>query len=201
MNALLAGIQTTAEALLAAPPVQLGLMLGGAVLLLFGARIYRWAVVAPGVVGGAALSIWATQAMAAETQAVAALAAMLLGGLLAWRLERLAVALTGAAVLGAVAHTALPVVLPDPVPWWVPLAAAAAGLLVFPPIYRALLPLFTAILGAVAVAWGAGHPDDPLLVIALATMGAVIQVATRRGSRPTKRPSPDPAPTPGDADG
>ena len=64
---------------------------------------------------------------------------MLAGALLSWRIEQLAVRLGGSVLVAATTHALLPLVWPK-APWFAAPAAGFIGLLLFPTLYRRLLP-------------------------------------------------------------
>lgn len=148
----------------------------GAVLMLRGARLYRVAVIAPGVLlGGAAGGLGAAAlGLGPPAEAVAAVAVAVVGGVACSFAEAVAVRLAGVFVGAGLAQ-----VWPG-APWWAALVGALAGLLVFPAIWRALLPLLTAAMGTLAVAWAAGHPASPALLVGGTVLGALIQWSFRR---------------------
>lgn len=155
----------------------------GLVLLVAGARLYRVAIVGPGFAAGVFAGLQLTLGAAADTRAVAALALGLIGGVAMHFLERVAVSVAGAVLAGGLANAAAPRLLPDPVPWYVPAAASLVGLLLFPRLFLALLPLITAVLGALCLGWAAARPHDLWLLGGLATGGLLVQIATRPKER------------------
>lgn len=160
---------------------RLAVALLGVLLLGWGARLYRLAIAAPGFTVGvfAGLSVSAGAGLA--VQAGVALALGLLGGGLMLALERLAVAITGAVLVGGLVFAVGPLVSAT-LPWFAPVVGGAVGLLLFPRLYRAALRLLTPLLGALCVAWAAGRPHDLLLIGGLTLVGAVFQLA-RAGKR------------------
>ncbi len=162
-----------------AVPRQAVALLGGA-LLLAGARVYRLAVVLPGVAGGALLGFSVAAGAPLSWQLGAAACLALAGGALFYFVERLAIALAGAFVAGGAMHALGPLYWPGGEPWYADAAAVALGLLLFPRLYRAALPLLTAALGALVVAWSVGREQDAVLIGAMAAVGLVVQLAFRR---------------------
>lgn len=149
----------------------------GLLLLLAGSRLWRVAVVAPGIVGGAAGGGWLGARLALPPGWIAALSAVgaLIGGVVAMLVERLAMGLAG--VLGglgavAVAERFLAV------PWWAWPIGAVLGALVFPAVWRGALVPITAWLGAVCLGQASGYAE-PWVVLPLAVLGVFIQL---RGS-------------------
>jgi len=174
-----------------APRGIVGLTAGA--LLLFGGRLYRFAVIAPGLLGGVALALLLPADLGPIVIALAAVLLAAVGAMLCHFLERAAVHVVGAAVLAGLAEVAWPPLLGGPAPWWGLLCAGALGVLVFPKVFRALIKVLTSLLGALAMAWALGCWDRPLavagvavepwmVVAALAVAGLAFQlVAGRKG--------------------
>lgn len=153
----------------------------GVILAFSGARVYRVAVVLPGVVAGIVL---ASQVPGSpEARLVAAVALGLIGGIVLFLVERLAIALAGALLLGGLANAATPLLLHQPTPWYVPLAASLAGLMLFPKLYRAFLPAITALLGGLCVAWAVDEAQDLRIIGGVAAVGLLVQLVFRRKRR------------------
>jgi len=171
---------TLPEALLAAR-APLGLV--GALLLLAGARLYRLAIVGPGFAAGVIVGLQVTGGASPSVQAVAALSLGVVGAVALLFLERVAVAIAGAVLCGGLADAVGPAALGGPVPWYVPLAAALLGLLLFPRLYKALLPVLTSIIGALCLTRALDRPHDLALLGGLALVGIVVQLITRKGKR------------------
>lgn len=159
-------------------PVSLVGVVGGA-LLVAGARLYRLALMAPGLAAGVLLGLQITHGASPELRLVAALCLGIIGAGLVLLAERLAIALGGAFLLGGLANAAAPIVLPGEDAWYVPVAGAVAGLMIFPALFRRLLFIFTALGGALCVAWAMGRPQDLPLIGGLWLAGTVIQWLTR----------------------
>lgn len=151
----------------------------GLLLLLRGARLYRLAVVAPGVLAGAALAVAGAGALGlgpVPTVVAVVVVAIVAGGLCAL-VEKLAVALAGVVVGVGVAQAVAPLVVASP-PWWAAVLGGLVGLVAFPALWRAVLPLITAALGALALTW-AVDLHSSILALGVATgLGAVVQWAT-----------------------
>lgn len=157
--------------------------LTGGLLLVAGARLYRLAIVAPGIVGGVLLASWAPLSPDPLIQALAYVVLAGVGGLACHFLERLAIHAIGALVVAACANAAWPLVTGDPTPWWAPAGGALVGLFLFPPVFRSLVHWVTALLGAAIVAWAAGWSGSLPIILGLALVGGGIQYATRSGRR------------------
>jgi hypothetical protein len=136
-------------------------------LLLFGGRLYRLAIIAPGLLGGVALALLLPQDLGPIVIALAAVLLAAVGAVLCHFLERVAVHVVGAAALAGLAEVAWPPLLGGPAPWWGLLCAGALGVLFFPKVFRALIKVVTAVLGALAMAWAIGCWDRPLAVAGL----------------------------------
>ena len=147
----------------------------GVLLLGWGARLYKMAIAAPGFVLGVGLVLHFTTGMT-PTIALAAVVAGLAGAALLLKLERLAVSLTGAVLVGGLVYAVGPLVVTTPLPWFAPLIGAAVGMLLFPGVYRFALRVITPLLGAFCVAWAVGRPQDLLLIGGLAAVGSAFQL-------------------------
>jgi len=160
----------------------------GVVLLLAGARLYRLAIIAPGFLLGVFLAMWGLDEYGKRVDDLVRLGAMVgagtVGALLSWRIEQLAVRLGGSLLVAATAHALLPLLWPR-APWFAAPAAGFIGLLLFPALYRRLLPIITAGIGAIAIAWAADRPQDLLMMAGLTVLGAAIQLAA--GSKGDKK--------------
>lgn len=183
--------------LLAAAPLQaptslldprIAVIAVGILLLGWGARLYRLAIAAPGFVLGVFAGLEVAPTASLLVQAGLALLLGLVGAGLLLFLERLAVALTGAVLVGGLVYAVGPLFVAT-LPWFAPLVGAAVGLLLFPSLYRLALKIITPLLGALCVAWAFGRPHDLLLIGGLCALGAVFQLA--RGQRSDDRKDED----------
>lgn len=160
----------------------------GLMLAVAGARFYRLAIVAPGFALGvmAGLEVPGSQ----EVKLVAALALGVIGAAVLHLLEKLAVRIGGAFLTAGLAQVATPLVTGQPNEWYVPVAGGVVGLFLFPSLYQKLLPVITAIIGGLCVAWSLGVPEDLRVVGGVAAIGVVIQLALvarkRGGDKPAK---------------
>ena len=153
-------------------------VVGGA-LLVAGSRLYRLALIAPGLAAGLLLGLEITTGASPEIRLVAALCLGIVGAGVLLLVERLAIALGGAFLVGGLANAITPLVLPGQDAWYVPVAGAVLGLMIFPKMFRSMLFLFTALGGALCIAWATGHPQDLPLIGGLWLVGTVIQWLTR----------------------
>ena len=147
----------------------------GVIMLVRGAQWYRLVIITPGLAIGAWLGVKLTAGSGDQMQILACVALALIGAIGLHLVERLAIAVTGALVLGSLTETFAPTVLGTAAPWYIPAAGALVGLLVFPRIYSSLLPFITSGLGAMCLAWSMGKPRDLLLLGAFTAMGLVAQ--------------------------
>ena len=152
----------------------------GLCLALLGSRLYRLAVLAPGVALGAALGMEIANRNGFDTQVVAACSLGILGGLAFFLLERVAIALSGAFVMGGLANLAAASLTGGSPEWYVSAAGAVVGMFLFPSLYKRLLPLVSAVLGGLCVAWAVNAPDDLWLVGEVAVVGLVVQLLLGR---------------------
>ena len=160
------------------PALWVGLV--GLCLALMGSRLYRLAVLAPGVVLGAALGMEIATRNGFDTQVVAACSLGVLGGFAFYLLERLAIALSGAFVMGGLANLGAAAVTGSSPEWYVPTAGAVVGMFLFPSLYKKLLPFVSAVLGGLCVAWALRAPDDLRLVGGVAIAGLLVQLVLGR---------------------
>ncbi len=151
----------------------------GGALLVAGARLYKLAILTPGLAIGVMLGLEITTGASAEVQLIAGLALGLVGAGVMLLAERLAIALAGALLLGGLANALTPLLLPGQDAWYVPAAGAVLGLLIFPRLFRALLFILTSLGGALCIAWSAGRPEELPLIGGLWLAGTVIQWLTR----------------------
>jgi hypothetical protein len=154
----------------------------GLLLLLAGARWYHRAVALAAFVAGTVLAS-AAMVIACDVLAVPippvvmVVVALVCGGSvagvakMAHRLVLLAVGAMagGTAVAALSAHVAA-------VPMWGALLGMLVGALIVPWIWDQTLKILTPAVGAVAVAWAVGLPDNLLLVMGLWVFGAVAQL-------------------------
>lgn len=155
----------------------------GLTLLVLGSRVYRIAVVTPGVLAGLWVAGQVTTGASSTVQYAAMIGLGLAGGILAFLLERFAVAVAGALIGGGLGDALGPLLLGDQMHWSVPAVAAIVGFLAVPYLYERLLPLLTAVLGALALAWAAGREQDLIFIALVAAAGLVLQLLLRRGER------------------
>ncbi|MFH1463552.1 MAG: hypothetical protein ABIO70_04125 [Pseudomonadota bacterium] len=163
--------------------------LTGALLLLAGGRLYRLAVVAPGLLGGVALALMLPPDLGPIVISLAAVLLAAVGALICHFLERVAVHLVGAVAMAGLAQIGWPPLLHEPAPWWGLVLGGAIGLLFFPRIFKALLKVITALLGALVVTWSLDALDGPvtllgidlqpwMIVTALFVVGLIAQLVT-----------------------
>ncbi|MFT5683110.1 MAG: hypothetical protein ACI8RZ_004037 [Myxococcota bacterium] len=153
-------------------------VVGGA-LLVAGSRLYKLALIAPGLAAGLLLGLEITSGASPEIRMVAGLCLGIIGAGVMLLVERLAIALGGAFLVGGLANAVTPLILPGQDAWYVPIAGAVVGLLIFPKMFRSLLFLFTALGGALCIAWAIGRPQDLPIIGGLWLAGTVIQWLTR----------------------
>jgi len=172
-------------------PVVVRLLVGaiGAVLLLWGARIYKPALMmtsfAAGSLGAVAVLIMATAVLPALASPAVLIVGALIGGLalagltaLVHRLGLVAVgALAGVTAAGAVVEAVTGAVGP----WWAVALGAVAGAVALPLAFKGLLKVVTPAVGAVCIAWAVGLPTHLLLLLGLWAFGAVVQLAIGSG--------------------
>ena len=153
----------------------------GIVLVLAGARLYRLAIVAPGFLLGLFLAKWGFDEYGRRVDELVRLGVMVgagaIGALLSWRIEQLAVRLGGGLLVAATTHALLPMIWHKPPEYAAP-AAGFIGLLLFPALYRRMLPLLTSAMGAIALAWAADDSKNLLMIAGITILGSAIQLAS-----------------------
>lgn len=159
----------------------------GIALAVLGSRLYRLAIIGPGVALGAAAGLEVASATGFEHQLVAACCLGVLGGLGFYLLERVAIALSGAFVVGGLANVGAALYLGQTPEWYVPAAGAVVGVFLFPSLYKRLLPVVTAILGGLCVSWAVHQPEDLRVVGAVALLGLVGQLLTRTKGKSSQK--------------
>lgn len=156
------------------PAVPVGAL--GLILALAGSRFYRLAIIAPGFALGvlAGLEVPGNE----QTRMIAAVALGVIGAAVLHLLERFAVRIGGAFLAAGLAQVAAPLITGQPNDWYIPVAGGVVGLLLFPRLYRQLLPVITAIMGGLCVAWSVGAAADLRVVSVVAAVGCVVQIAS-----------------------
>jgi len=154
----------------------------GAVLLVAGARFYRLATFTPGLVIGVFVALQITESASADIRMFATILLGLIGAVITVAVERLAIVLAGALLLGGVSHALCPVLIPGEETWYVTAGSAALGALIFPKVFRRLLFILSALGGAMCLAWAMGRTDDVLLIGGLWLFGTITQWLTRKRS-------------------
>lgn len=162
----------------------------GVLLLVAGARLYRMAVMAPGFLLGVFAAAWALDEYGRRVDELMRMGILVavgaVGAFVSSRIEQLAVRLCGSLLVAATTHAVLPLVWPK-APWFAAPAAGFMGLLLFPALYKRLLPLITAAVGAIAIAWAADRPTQLLLICGLTVVGAAIQLGSGKSkAKPEK---------------
>lgn len=172
------------------------LLAAGLTLLLFGRKLF-WLFVA---VVGAVTALWiATEVLGLETGApsvIAAVAAGLVGGLMAILVQKAAVAVVGflvgvwgALVLWDIASVSLTVTSVDPLILQSVLAVAggALGAVVAAQLFEAALVVLSALVGSLLLVNGLGVAGGPALAAFLSLTLVGVLVQTRRRGGKTRR--------------
>ncbi len=181
--------------LAAAQPMLLRALVGvaGAVLLVAGARLYRPALFLAGFGAGAAGTVAGLLTLAQWIPALSAPTVLVVAGLVGGALlcvltlmvHRIGLIGVGGLV-GATGAASIAGVMSAAPPWWAPIAGAIVGAVLLPYLFPVLLTVVTPAVGAVLIAWAAGHPSHPVLLIGVWAVGCVVQLASRgpkRGKR------------------
>jgi len=158
--------------------------LSGGLLLVAGGRLYKLAVVAPGIAGGVYAALMLPAELGPPMIAIAAVVLAIAGAILCRLLERLAVAGVGVLATAGVTQLAWPLVMDgQAAPWWGLLIGGAVGLLLFPSVFKALIRWITALVGALMVSWSLGYQENPWVVGGLFLAGCIVQAASGGGRR------------------
>lgn len=152
----------------------------GGLLLVLGSRIYRIAIAVPGALAGMMVASRWGLGTPESTFMLMTAAGAALGGMAALALEQLAVRLAGGLLGAWVGVVAAPSLGYDGAELWLPAVGAGVGLFLFPRLYRTALLLLTPWLGAVALAYALGRPEEALLVAGLTVVGVVVQLFVTR---------------------
>ena len=154
---------------------------GGALLIVAGARFYKVAVAAPGAILGVLAATHLLQEAEEMTRTIAAIGGAIVGAMVTGFVEKLAIRLAGALVGAFFADAIWPLVQTTEMPVWAPAAGALVGLILFPVVWRVALKFITPFLGALCIAYAAGYPHHPLLIGGLTIVGALIQLKAFSG--------------------
>ncbi|MCB9746197.1 MAG: hypothetical protein H6741_24095 [Alphaproteobacteria bacterium] len=152
----------------------------GLLVMVAGARLYPFAIMAPGLAAGIAVGVALPLEMEPAARAILAVVLGGVGAIACRSVERMAIWGVGAIVTGGLTVAIWPLVTGAPGPWWAAGAGAVAGLLLFPGVFRFALKPITAWAGATIVAWAAGMQGNLLVIAGLAVLGFLVQLGTGR---------------------
>jgi hypothetical protein len=172
-------IQSISELLLQLPRGAMALI--GLVILLAGARVYPFVIMAPGFALGVALVLSLPIPLEPTTLGLAAVIVGAAGAALCRSVERFAIWGIGAVITGTAALWLWPLFRPGEAPWTVSLIGGVLGLLLFPALFRWALKPVTATLGAMLITWSLGWQERPLIFAGLLAVGLVSQLGVFRG--------------------
>ena len=158
------------------------LLIGAAALalLLAGAKLYRMALVAPGILLGVFVASSLPATWTFGSKLIVGILVSLLSGLLLFFIEKVGVRVAGATIAGWLVWVLWPVVLTVQAPWWALAGAALVGLIAFPAIFPTAVRWITSALGALLGAWALNYPTNPLIILGLAAAGVMVQSLTAR---------------------
>ncbi len=148
----------------------------GILLLFAGSRLYRLMLVGPGFVGGVLLAHHYAPAGTDLFKMGVIVGAGLVGAVVLHLMEQTAQRVVGVAIAVGVAMANAPEVFGGKPPWYLHYVAGAVGAVGFPIVYERVLPLLTALLGALALAWSIGREHDIWMIGILAFLGMAVQV-------------------------
>ncbi|MCB9762754.1 MAG: hypothetical protein H6739_23335 [Alphaproteobacteria bacterium] len=158
-----------------AVPRGVAVALGG-LLAVAGARLYPVAIMAPGFAAGIGAAVLLPVEMPPEARAVLAVVLGGIGALICRTVERMAIWGLGAIITGGATVAAWPVVMGQPAPWWGAAVGAAAGLLLFPALFKVALKPVTALAGAFIVANALDQGQNLWLIGGVAVVGLLVQL-------------------------
>ena len=150
-------------------------IIAGVLLLIAGGRFYRLMLIAPGFVGVVLLTTHYAPAGSDMVKMGIIVGVGLLGGLIMYMMEQVALRLIGGFLMIGVARAVAPEVYGADVPWWLNYAAGTVGAIGFPVLYKKALPLLTSLLGALAIAWSLGRETDFWMIGILTVVGTLFQ--------------------------
>ncbi len=154
--------------------------LTGVVLTVAGARLYRFAVLVPGLLVGVLLGAMLPTSIDNGIRIGAMVVLAIVGAMVCFMVERVAVHAIGAIVVAGLVNAAWPMFSAGATaPWWGLAGGAVVGLFLFPSVFHLLLVLVTSLLGAITLAYAAGYSDNLLVVGGVTLVGLVLQTGLR----------------------
>jgi len=147
----------------------------GILLLTSGTRFYKIVVILPGVAIGAYLGVVLSMGQTDEIRLLAIGACGIFGMVLSLLVEKLAIAIFGALLGGAMAQYALPIFLDTVVPWYWAVLGAVFGGMIIPSLFPLLVPILSSLAGAFCVGWSMDLADNYPFIAALTVLGFFIQ--------------------------
>lgn len=156
----------------------------GAVVLFWGARIYKPALIGSAFAVGAVGAVGAVQGLALLAPEVASVPVVLiaaaLGGVVVAAIASAAhkIALVGiGALLGlAGAGAVLELAPPGMLGWWLLPVGILVGAIALPLLFQTVLKLTTPVIGAVLVAWALARPENAWVLGGLWLAGTLFQL-------------------------
>ncbi len=147
-----------------------------AFLLMFaGSRLYRLMLVGPGFAGGILLAHHYAPAGNDLFKMLVIFGTGLIGALVLHLMEQTAQRVVGVAIAVGVTMALAPQIFGNKIPWYLNYVAGVLGAVGFPIIYERALPLLTALLGALVLAWSIGNERNIWMVALFAIIGTVVQ--------------------------
>ena len=154
---------------------QLLVALFGIVLLISGTRLYQFLIIVPGVSLGAYLGTMLSLNQLEEVQLFSIVLFSVFGIVVSLLLEKLAIALLGALLGGAIVQYIVPFLWGEELEWyWSTVGAVFGGMLVYP-IFPSLIPFLSSLIGAYCLGWSMEKPDDYQLIGLLTIFGFFVQ--------------------------
>lgn len=152
----------------------------GLLLLVSGTRLYRFAIMGPGVIIGAYIGTIISVGQEDVVQLVAISFSAILGGVAMLLVEKLGIAVMGALLGGGSVHIVLPLLQDISVaPWYYVALGSMLGAMIFPPFFSHVAPIVTSIFGAIAIVYSFGEYTiqtmNWTLVLGLTVLGTLIQ--------------------------
>jgi hypothetical protein len=152
----------------------------GVLMLIFGDRLYRLLVMAPGFFIGGYIATFHINVGSPDAQLFVTVLVSIIGGFIMLIIEKFTVALFGA-LLGGVFTVSLGNMVGGilSTEWYWPVLGALLGSILFPPLFKKNLAIITSGIGALCVAFSLGREKETLFVVGIASLGWLLQTALK----------------------
>ena len=152
----------------------------GLLMLLFGDRLYRLMVMAPGFFIGGYIATHHVN-IDPEVQLFATVLCSIVGGFVMLLVEKFTVALFGA-LLGGALTVSLANLIGGALSteWYWPVIGALLGSFLFPPLFKKNLALVTSGIGSLCLAYSLEREQDTVFIVGVGVCGWVLQMMLHR---------------------